>query len=117
MARFNLADISKMPAHIQAQVIAQTGAKAEVPASSPTPEAKSPPEPKERAPRPIPDLAPKASVFDSTPIYISADILGHILDSFAGAYYTAGTDTQRKAVIKHALQSLARREANPHSIP
>lgn len=122
MPRFTLDQISKMPAHIQAQVVAQTGPKANV-FSEPTETSKLtnelPPEPKEHPSARIQEetVYPQRSPIGTSPIYISAELLRHILDSFSAPFYVAKDETQRRAVVKHALQVLARQEANPHSIP
>lgn len=172
MPRWNLSDLSKKSAKNQAEAIAQMGPQTAfqyppetmskikeqisrplpVSLSSPTPADETPPERKEPAAQPHPDLTvsptkdpylrpdviskdglfegyargdgqyfwiPRAehSAIDQTPIDVPAELIRFILDNFSAAFYVAKDETQRRAVVKHAVQVLARREANPHSIP
>lgn len=105
-ARFTLDQISKMPPAIQAQVYGK-------PVSPPSVVAESPPELKEPPPLPVLAVAPP---IDSLPVYIPEELLRYLLDSFAGPFYVAQTETQRRKVVSHAVKTLASRESNPNRL-
>lgn len=46
-----------------------------------------------------------------------SEIIRMLLDSFAGPYYVAATETQRKRVIDHAMAVIDARCARPPSAP
>lgn len=143
MSRWNLSDLSKMPAAIQAQVYpdvqaaevarnksAQHDAMKEKPRSSPQSFNKLTPGVKEARSRGVisidreiegkifPDRTPvhTPSALDLTPVYVPAALIRYILENWGSAFHVAGTETQRRKVVDNAVQSLAAREANPKSI-
>lgn len=110
MSRWTLADLSKLPPGIQKQIYPHAGVPDKgIELSSPVPSDKTPP----ASPEAPPPAIPEPSALDMLPVYVPTALLRHILDNFAGPFYCAETETQRRKVVDHAVQCLAARDARP----
>lgn len=135
MARWNLSDLSKMPAAVQSQIYAEANAlhgRAVNPKPGPSVQAdETPPKPNEAAINPDRKALgtggkPYAQLekdgvwsshtgtpLDNSPVYVPASLLRYILENWGSAFHVASTETQRRRVVDHAVQCLAARDANP----
>jgi len=100
MPRFTLDQISKMPAAIQNQVIAAQNASA-VPESKPTS-------------NPAPETLSESI---RGPAYVPIPVVRFILNNWGAAFAVCANETQRAKVTKNCVDSLAKLEQFPSSIP